>query len=113
MFRLSSRNRQEFYYRPDRRRWWWQGRGDDDDFPMENLASVDEGRQVWRIAWWGDGWGVWAGRYPDLSTPPAYSTVNIPHHMHEAAGNWALGVVPPHPNKGITCSHGGDPDAVM
>jgi hypothetical protein len=68
---------------------------------------------VWRIAWWGEGWGIWAGRYPDLTAPPVYSTTGIPRFMYEAANHWALGVVPPHPNMVITCAHQGDPAAPM
>ncbi|MEU4576016.1 hypothetical protein [Nonomuraea sp. NPDC023979] len=72
---------------------------------METVESV----QVWTVAWWGDGWGVWPGEAPDHTRPPAYATRNITRAAAEAASAWAVGVVPPHPRLQVRCPYAGDP----
>ncbi|MEV4804844.1 hypothetical protein AB0K18_33005 [Nonomuraea sp. NPDC049421] len=62
---------------------------------------------LWRVAWW----GVWPGDAGPLTTPPTYSTRNIPHADYTAVGHWACGVVPYHPELHVSCSHRGDPPA--
>ncbi|MFI6498698.1 hypothetical protein [Nonomuraea typhae] len=66
-------------------------------------------QQGWTVAWWQSGWGVWAGDEPDFATPPAYTTLNIPHVASEAATYWALGVIPPGTGT-VQCRFRGDPN---
>ncbi|GAA2865379.1 hypothetical protein GCM10020220_063350 [Nonomuraea rubra] len=54
---------------------------------------------------------MWPGDADPLTTPPVYSTLNIPRGDSDTAGGWAVGVVPPHPRNRIRCSHRGDPAA--
>ncbi|WP_143020541.1 hypothetical protein [Sinosporangium album] len=72
------------------------------------MDHVDE--QVWTVAWWRSGWGVWLGEDPDFTRPPTYTTVNITHAAADAASHWAVGVVPSHPRLRVRCPYGGDPD---
>ncbi|MEV4890384.1 hypothetical protein AB0K48_13430 [Nonomuraea sp. NPDC055795] len=65
--------------------------------------------QVWTVAWWRSGWGVWPGEEPDLTAEPAYTTLNLPHVASDEAGYWALGVIP-HGSGSVRCQFGGDPD---
>ncbi|GAA2214360.1 hypothetical protein GCM10009850_098250 [Nonomuraea monospora] len=113
MFRHGLRRRrsgdQPFHYRPSRRKWWWQRAEPFDDREDDPAARGEE--QLWRVAWWGDGWGVWPGDADPTTTPPTYATRNITRANSDAAGGWALGVVPSHPRIRIKCSHGGDPSA--
>ncbi|WP_327086670.1 hypothetical protein OIE66_30660 [Nonomuraea sp. NBC_01738] len=67
------------------------------------------GEQVWTVAWWRGGWGVWPGEEPDLTSAPSYDTANITQASSQAATHWALGVVPPHPRTRVRCPFGGDP----
>ncbi|TYB58349.1 hypothetical protein FXF51_37455 [Nonomuraea sp. PA05] len=113
MFRHSARRRhggeQEFFYKPSRRRWWWQRAEACDDWEDDPASKVEE--QLWRVAWWGNGWGVWPGDADPTTTPPTYATRNITRANPDAAGGWALGVVPPHPRIHVACSYQGDPTA--
>ncbi|MFI6292973.1 hypothetical protein ACIBEJ_15400 [Nonomuraea sp. NPDC050790] len=65
--------------------------------------------QVWTVAWWRSGWGVWPGEEADLTTEPAYTTLNITQAAPDAAGHWAIGVIP-HGSGSVRCQFGGDPD---
>ncbi|MBB5080100.1 hypothetical protein [Nonomuraea endophytica] len=67
--------------------------------------------QVWTVAWWQSGWGVWQGEEPDLTTEPTYTTLNLPHVASEGATYWALGVIP-HGSGSVRCQFGGDPDGM-
>ncbi|MEU4230757.1 hypothetical protein AB0F17_41255 [Nonomuraea sp. NPDC026600] len=84
-----------------RRRWWSRRRGT--SAGHANVAELDEGRHVWRVAWWGEGWGVWPGRKPDVTTMPAYSAEDISQAKPEVAAHWAFEVVPPLGRTVIEC----------
>ncbi|MFB4282687.1 MULTISPECIES: hypothetical protein [unclassified Nonomuraea] len=107
--RRQKNGEPSFYYKPSGRRWWWQKPEPFEGLEDDPSSEVEE--QLWRVAWWGDGWGVWPGDADPTTTPPSYATRNITRANSDAAGGWALGVVPPHPRNHIKCSHGGDPMA--
>ncbi|MET8861573.1 hypothetical protein ABZW11_01325 [Nonomuraea sp. NPDC004580] len=105
--RRARRGDQQFYFKPSLRRRW--RKPPPEDFPPGPLFDPHE--KLWRVAWWGEGWGVWPGDADPLTTPPTYSTRNIPRADYTAAGYWACGVVPYHPKLHVSCSHQGDPSA--
>ncbi|WP_043620674.1 hypothetical protein [Nonomuraea candida] len=97
-----------FSYKPSRRRWWWQK---PEPFDEEEFLSERREEQLWRVAWWQQGWGVWPGDADPLTTPPVYTTANIPIGDSQTAMCWAAGVVPPNPLNHLRCSYRGDPAA--
>jgi hypothetical protein len=104
---MFGHKREGFYFRPSRRHWFWHRpiHAFADDPPAEG----DE--QVWRVAWWHGGWGVWSADADPMAAEPVYTTKNIPQADSDAACCWAAGVVPAHPRLHISCSHRGDPAA--
>ncbi|MEV0382253.1 hypothetical protein [Nonomuraea sp. NPDC050643] len=105
--RRRKSSEQRFYFTSERRRWWHKR--DLDDFDDDPPSAGEE--QLWRVAWWRNGWGVWPGDADPITTPPTYTTVNIPQIDSATAGCWAVGVVPPHPRTRVRCAHRGDPTA--